>query len=162
MNIAKSIIKYYESDDFRSNYEMLLGEDTHNVFQNVKRLLTDNRWELEERLGVKLPYCTNEQCQKVTDYILENIGDFTTTFNGYYVGHYCIDSAEFGEQEEQLEFTNHKTGKPYTKEYLRKIFDNAGFYVSECGQYAYYVVSGGVMLDMSKFDAEKLLEIVNS
>ena len=162
MNIAEIIKNGYESDDFRSNYEMMLGEDTHNVFQNVKKLLTDNKWEIEERLGIKLPYCSNEQCQKATDYILKNIGDLTTTFNGYYVGNYCIDSVEFGEQEEQLEFTNHKTGKPYTKAYLRKIFDSAGFYVSKCGGYAYYVVSGGVMLDMSKFDGETLLQIVNS
>ncbi len=77
------------------------------------------------------------------------------------MGHYCIDSVEFGEQEEQLEFENNKTGKPYTKAYLRKIFDGAGFYVSKCGQYAYYAVSGGVMLDMSKFDSETLLGMIN-
>jgi hypothetical protein len=160
MNLAKSIIAYYESDDFKENYAFLLIEDVSYVYQNVKRLLTDNKWEIEERLGISLPYCTPEQCQKVTDYILDNSEDFTTTFNGYWVGHFCLNSVEFGEQEEQLEFTNYKTGKPYTKGYLRRIFDKEGFHVS--GDYAYYVVSGGLMLDISKFDGETLLQIINS
>ena len=87
-------------------------------------------------------------CKKIYDFIYENFEEFTTDFNGCYVGATSLDSISFGEQENQLEgIYNHKTGKDYTIPYLKKIYDESGFYISD-SNYAYYNTDAGLHIDL--------------
>jgi len=89
-----------------------------------------------------------DTAEKVYQYILDNIEDFVSEFYNYYTGGTDLESVPYGEIEEQLTgIHNHKTGKDYTLPYLRKVFDQAGYYVS--GDYAYYNMSSeGLYIDM--------------
>jgi hypothetical protein len=138
MNIAQKIKDYYDSDDFQSDYIMLL----------LEYLQYDNDYLINEALSRYFyfeKYSNNpgieierEDIKRIQDYVYENYEDFLSTFRSYYVGDYCIASVAFGEQETQLEgLRNHKTGKDYTLKYLRKVFDKEDFYVSDNGEYAY-------------------------
>ena len=149
MNIAQRIKSYYESKDFKNNYSINLLEDIHAVKNNIKKVLQD--YKFDKFYGFELSYgqITDDLIQKVYDHILDNIDDFTRDFNGYWVGSTSLDSVSFGEQEEEIQsLINHKTGEPYGKQYLKIVFEDEDFYISDNG-YAYYDMSSeGVHVDL--------------
>lgn len=157
MNIAQSIKSRYESEDFKSNYAINLLEDKSAVEFRIKQIV-QHEYNFERRYGYNM-ILTDEQCEKVYNYILENIEEFTSDFNSYYVGDTSIDSVSFGEQCEQLEgLINHKTNKPYKTSYLKEVFENEDFYVSK--GYAYYDLSdSGVHIDLLNSEIPILEEL---
>jgi hypothetical protein len=136
MNIAQKIKDYYDSEDFQSDYIMLLLEDLqYNSDYLIDEALSRYFYfeKYSNNPGIEIE---REDIQRIQDYVYENYEDFLSTFHSDYVGDYCIASVAFGEQETQLDgLRNHKTGKDYTLKYLQKLFDLEGFYVS--GEYAY-------------------------
>lgn len=159
MNIAQRIKDYYESDDFKSNYLYCIYENFNefDIIPRIEQVL--NSYECEVKYGASL-VLTKLQLKQVFDYIYENFEEFEDTFNGYYTGGNDIDSMSYGEQEEQLEgLFNHKTNKPYTMKYLKHIFDEEGFYISDNGC-AYYDMSGeGVYINLFKSEIPLLKEL---
>jgi hypothetical protein len=153
MNIAQKIKDYYDSEDFQSDYIMLLLEDLHYNSDHLINEALSRYFYFENhsyKFGIEIE---REDIQRIQDYVYENYEDFLSTFHSYYVGDYCIASVEFGEQETQFTgLYNHKTGTLYTLKYLQKVFEQEGFYVS--GEYAYIDKSDeGLKLTLS---AEKL------
>jgi hypothetical protein len=155
MNIAQKVKAYYETNDFKENYASLLGEDSHYCIGRIQEILNIY-------YNYKISY---NDAEKILKWYLAN--DEIRDFTDYYVGYYCIDSITFGEQHTTLDFTNHNTGKPYSKKYLGKIFEAEGFVVNKNS--AYYIPSGGVMYDFrdftpsqndntGRFDSDKLKE----
>lgn len=148
MNIAASIKNYYEHEDFRNNYAEYLLEDTQAVKDRIYEMCK-TAYEVERYYGYNIDL-SDEQVEEVYDYILGNIEEFTKEFSGYWVGATSLCSISYGEQEEQLEdLYNHRTGKPYTMPYLRRVFESEDFYVNDAGTYAYYDLSdSGVHIDL--------------
>ncbi len=159
MNIAQATKNYYESDDFKGNYWDCLLQDQSQCMEALKKIIDyiiwdNNSFNIEGKQPPKLRSIHNwEQADlhRILDYITENFEDFVDDFYNYYVGHNCIDSVSFGEQEEQLEeLMNHKTGKDYGMRYLREVFDREGYYVND-DNYAYYDMSGsGIIIEFKK------------
>ena len=144
MNIAQKIKDHYESDDFKDNYAIILFEDRSAVVERIHNIIA-NEYYFEKKYKFRKYY------------ILDNLEEFTTVFNGFYVGHTSIDSVQFGEQEEQLEgLRNHATNKNYTLPYLKKIFEKEDFYVHN--NYAYMDLQGGMHVDMLIGDLTKLFK----
>ncbi len=85
-------LNYYESDDFKNNYAYCLFEDYNGVQYQIKQVC-------EREFSLKL---TNDQTEQIFDFMLENLDEYTSEFNTYWVGSFSIDSVAFGEQEEQL------------------------------------------------------------
>ena len=80
-----------------------------------------------------------DQASEIYQYIKDNGSDYILETTCY-VGDACVNAVMFGEQEEQLDgIYNHKTGKNYSLKYLKKVFNNSGYYIS--GNYAYYDLS---------------------
>lgn len=159
MNIAQKIIQYYESEDFRNNYLDILLEDIENAKYQINEMYRTVQWDVyfgDFRL-------TEEQQLTLIDFMRENHDEFLGTFSGYYVGELVVDSVSFGEQCEQLtDITNHRTNKPYTKRYLKYIFDKEGFTVDKKVEYAYYDMSGeGLYLTLRNTTLEQLKDIIN-
>jgi len=149
MNIAQRSKEYYEHEDFKDNYAMYLFEDSHAIKDNIKQAL--GTYEFEKYYGFEIPYNQRNNdyfIDLIYDYILENWEDFLKDFRSYWVGSTSIASISFGEQEEQLTgIYNHRTGKDYTLPYLKRVYDQEGFYVS--GNYAYYDLSdSGLHIDL--------------
>jgi hypothetical protein len=143
-NYALSTLSYYESEDFKNNYAEFLMEDTHAVQNRIKTAVQD--YDFEKIYGSTL-YLSDEDAEKVYEYILENIEEYTTTFNGYWVGSGSIDSVSFGEQEEQLTGLTNQQGDKIEVTDLIKQFEDADFVVH--GEYAYYDMSSqGVHIDL--------------
>jgi hypothetical protein len=151
MNIATKILEYYTTDDFKNNYLDVLYEsfsnDENDIVNRVLSLFNTSNYETEK-------YLTNhkiinmDQAKKIYNFISENLESFITDFNGCYVGATSLYSVSFGEQEEQLaDIYNHKTKKSYNVNYLKKIFENEGFYISE-SNYAYYNLDAGLHIDL--------------
>lgn len=161
MTIAEKIQSYYESDDFESNYAHLMLEDSDNCIAQIKEI-AKNEYEFEEYYGKNINL-TTEQAEEVLNHIRENMDDFQGHMSNYWVGHTCVDSVSFGEQEEQLEgIYNHQTGKDYTLPYLRKAFDDAGYYVTD-NNYAYYNLSGsGLRIDLIMVKIPLIEELVKN
>lgn len=152
MNIAQRIKYYYESKDFRDNYAMYLLEDTHGVKDNIqhawKHSFDLGKYYTGDWISSEKKDLTDQQLNEILEFLIDNIEDFTTEFYNGCVGDCSVDSIAYGEQEEQLDIYNHKTGKPYTLPYLRKVFEQEGFCISD--NYAYYDLSfTGVHIDLS-------------
>lgn len=150
MNIAKQLISYYDSEDFKNNYLEGLSETFHNykdsIIDQIYNLFNVQNYETEKMLS-NAKYLDKNQCALVYEFIYENFEDFVTDFRGYYVGYTSICSVSMGEQEEQLDgLHNNKTGKNYTLPYLKKVFENEGFFIN--GDYAYYNLGGGLHVDL--------------
>jgi hypothetical protein len=86
-------LNYYESDDFKNNYLDCLFEDKSNVEYQIKEVC---------RREFNINALTNLQAEQIYTYMLENLEDYVSEFNNYWVGAYSIDSVEFGEQETEL------------------------------------------------------------
>lgn len=152
-NVADRCKNYYESEDFKNNYSFALFESFSNnegdILNRIKDII-DHDYYFEKKYGFN-KYLSNESIQKIYNYIAENLDQFITDFNGYYVGYSSLDSIEFSEQEEQLiGLYNHKTGKEYNIDYLRKVFKNSDYYVKN--NYAYYNLDGGLHVDLLHAD----------
>jgi hypothetical protein len=159
MNIAQIIKSYYESEDFQGNYADFLLEDSSVILYNLQQVSCC--YEFEKKYGVK--DLSIVQCKKILSHIRSNALDYISTYWGYYGGDLCIDSISFGEQEESIkDLINHKTGKPYTKRYLRKVFESEDYYVCDSGQYAYCDLSSeGLKVTLNNLDKETLLTIIS-
>ena len=159
MTIAERIQSYYEHVDFISNYAMYLFEDTSDVKNRIADI-AQKEYDFEKMYGCNL-FLKDEHIEQIYEYILENEEEFTGNMNNYWVGDTCIASITYGEQEEQLTgLRNHRTGKDYTLPYLRKCFDEAGYYVN--GDYAYYDLSGnGIRIDMCMKEIPLLRDLAN-
>ena len=157
MNVAQKTISYYDSKDFKGNYLDQLHENYQNneatIVNRIIDLFNVSNYETQKYLTNWLNI-DRDQAKKIYTFIDENFEDFTTSFNGCYVGYTSLESVQFGEQEEQLDFTNHKTNKPYKLSYLKKIFDKEGFYIND-RNYAYYNLDKGLHVDLLR--ASKLL-----
>jgi hypothetical protein len=152
-NIAQRTLEYYDSRDFKNNYREQLDENFHNdkdvIIDRIQELFNVRYYEVEKQLSNRF-YIDRANAKKIYDFIYDNIDSYVRRFNSHYVGYTSLCSVSFGEQEEQLSsLRNHKTGKDYTKQYLRKVFDEAGFYVS--GDHAYHdLTSHGMHIDLLK------------
>lgn len=152
-NIAESCKAYYETSDFESNYADFLYESFSNskgdMINRIIDLFNVSNYETQKELS-NWKVITREQATAIYNFIADNCSEFTTSFNGYYVGYTSLDSISFGEQEEQLTgLYNRKTGKPYSLPYLRKIFKDADYCINDSSpDYAYYIVSGGLHIDL--------------
>lgn len=159
MNIAKRVKEYYNHEDFKGNYADILAEQ----FQNnetiiIKRIIEIGKYNchFDKKYGDNF-IMTFEQAKQIYDYILDNFEDFIENFSSYYVGDNSLESVAFGEQETQLEgLFNNLTGKNYTIKYLKRIFDEEGFYISNSDwnkNYAYYDLSDtGIHIDILSQD----------
>lgn len=160
MNIAQSIINYYDSKDFKDNYSYILCELFNDSEQDVINRIIDlfnvSNYETEKYLS-NHKIITRDQAKLIYDFISENIELFIKSFNSYYAGYTSLDSISFGEQEEQLtSIYNRKTGKEYNINYLKKIFDKESFYIS--GDYAYYdLSSSGIHIELINEELNKFL-----
>lgn len=159
MNIAQKIIQYYESEDFRNNYLDTLLEDIETAKYQLNEMQNTVEWDVYFG-NLRL---TKEQQLRLIDFMRENYEDFIGTFSGYYVGSLVVDSVAYGEQCEQLtDIRNHRTNKPYTKRYLKYIFDKEGLTVDNKVEYAYYDMSGeGIYLTLRNTTLEQLKDIIN-
>ena len=119
-------LNYYDSDDFKNMYAENLLEDSHNCIDNIMRV-SSLCFNLE---------LNREQARQIFEEIQYNFPELDT-FNGYYVGDNCIDSVSFGEQETEL-----------PTDFLPVTELMTDFYLSR--GYAYYVVSGGVMIKLTE------------
>ena len=139
LNIAKRIIEHYDSEEFRSNYYQVLCD-------NMEQSRTERIAQIMRYFSV-----TGTPANEIYSEIFENIEKYIDTYRNYYVGSDCLESVSFGEQEEQIfEITNHASGKPYNKRYLRNVFEKEGFTVGN--DYAYYDLSGeGLYVDLAKY-----------
>lgn len=152
MNIAKRIVAYYSTEDFKDNYIQCLYEQYNDnkdtIVDNILRLFNVSNYETETELS-NHKVLSREQAIQVYDFIGENLEQYTKDYTNYYVGYTSLASIAFGEQEEQLEgLINHKTGEEYNKQYLRTVFDKECFYVSD-DNYAYYNLSDdGLHIDL--------------
>lgn len=150
MNVAQAQIEYFNHVDFKSDYEQCLfesfGSNEADIINNIIRLFNVSNYETEQLSNHKI--IDREQAKKIYDFIVDNFEQFTNDFSSYRVGYTCLESISFGEQEIELSgWYNHKTGKDYTINYLKKVFDKECFYVS--GNYAYYDLSDtGLYIDL--------------
>lgn len=160
MNIAQSIISYYDSKDFKNSYSSVLFEQFNDSEQDIINRIIDlfnvSNYETEKYLS-NHKIINRDQSKLIYDFISENIELFIKSFNNYYVGYTSLDSISFGEQEEQLTgLYNHKTGKDYNINYLKKLFEKEGFYVSR--EYAYYdLSSSGLRIELINNELNEFL-----
>jgi endonuclease III-like uncharacterized protein len=133
---AESIISYFESEDFRNNYAEYLLQDTSWAQARILNLFNVQDYETEKYLS-NHKRITQDQAEQIYLFIVDNVEEFTTTFNGYYVGHTSIDSIAYGEHEESIE-----PGE-------RENFEENDFCVNDEGTTAYYDMSSqGVHIDL--------------
>lgn len=160
-NIAKRFIDYYEHEDFISNYVWVLAEIFNDNKETIIETIIDSISMKYSDFDGHALLLTEKQAGDIYQYINDNFDDFVTPYNGYYVGHTCLESCEFGEQEEQLTgIYNHKTGKDYSLQYLKRICDEEGFYVS--GDYAYYNLDGGIYIELDNGKCPLLEELIDN
>ncbi len=154
MNIAQSIMSYYDTEDFKGNYWEGLLEDNYACIERIQKAATG--YEFHEQYGFNL-HLTFEQAEEVLEHMRLNMEDFVSPMVNYFVGYTSIDSVSFGEQEEQLTgLYNHKTGKNYDLKYLKKVFDAEGYVVN--GDYAYMDLSGsGLSIDLLVGDLDEMM-----
>jgi len=152
MNIAQRIKEHYNSDDFKNMYSEVLFEsfnyNENDIVERIESLFNTSNYETQKYLK-NHKTLTKKQSKLVYDFIVENFEEFTSDFKNYYVGYTSLDSVNFGEQEEQLDgIFNYKTGKNYSINYLKKVFESECFYVNE-SDYAYYDLSDeGLHIDL--------------
>lgn len=150
MNLAAQQIDYFETNDFKNMYSDSLFESYSNnesdIVNRIISLFNVSNYETEKLSNHKI--LDRQQAKKIYDFISENIEDFTCDFNGYWVGPVSLENVSFGEQEVQLsDWYNHKTGKNYGLNYLKKVFSDAGFYVND-RNFAYYDLDAGLHIDL--------------
>lgn len=141
-NIAERSKSYYESEDFKNDYSFYLLESfTSNKSEVLNRIQSSfEDYYFEKKYGFSA-YITRDEAKEIFNFILDNFDSFVDTFRNYYVGSCSLESVSFGEQEEQLtDIYNHNTGKDYSLPYLKKVFNQAGYYVNK-QNYAYYDLS---------------------
>lgn len=149
-NIAQRTLAYYESEDFKNNYSACMYEQ-----------YLDNENEVKDRIKKVLDYndveFKPEMVQKIYDHISENFEAFQGTMWNYWVGHDCIESIAFGEQEEQLTgLYNNATGKDYNFQYMKRVFKKEGFVIVR--GYAYRDLSDdGLKIDLIMTDEIKAI-----
>lgn len=165
MNIAERHLDYYESEDFEAQYAYFLCDETTWGAERLQEL-----WNIRqgwayfwERPPLGLSFMDSATAEAVWEYLWDTSPE-VRRFRGYWVGNYALASISFGEQEVQLEgIYNYRTGREYTLPYLRRIFDKEGFYVSDCGRYAYLdLYSEGVYIDFRDFEKETILEALQA
>lgn len=163
MNIAQCFIERYESEDFKSSYTDCLmqtfGSNEGDIINRIQELFNISNYETKQYFE-HTKYVDNKKAGEIYEYILNNIGDFIRDFNGYYVGYTSLESVAFGQIEEQLTgLYNYKTGRDYNLNYLKKCFENEGFYIS--GDYTYYNVEGGLHVELCNNleDIKKIVEL---
>lgn len=145
----ESIRAYYNSDDFADCYVQCLMEQADASFiPDIIKSICEKEYEI---------ILSTKEAEKIFDYIYDNIDEFIEKFSNYYVGYCCVDSVNFGEQEEDLTcIYNPETGENYELSELEKIYEDAGFYVNE--GMAYLDLSDeGIMIKITKEQVQKIL-----
>ena len=75
MNIAKRLISYYDSEDFKNNYLEDLSETFHNykdsIIDQIYNLFNVQNYETEKSLS-NTKYLDKNQCALVYEFIDEN------------------------------------------------------------------------------------------
>lgn len=147
----ESIKAYYDSDDFAENYIWCLLENMENdeylTICQIKKICS-NEFDMD---------LSTSEAKKVFSAICEDTDQFVERFHNYYVGYCCVDSIDFGEQEEDLTcIYNPKTGENYELSEIEPIYEDAGFYVNE--GMAYLDLSDeGIAIKITKEQVEKIL-----
>lgn len=165
LSIAESFKSRYESEDFVQDYFAVLCEsfsnDRGDMINRIIDLFNVSNYETKKELS-NWKAIDREQAKKIYEFIDANLWEFTTKFSGYYVGYTSLDSVEFGEQEEQLTgLYNKHTGKEYDLNYLRRSFRKADYCINRSSpNYAYYIVSGGLHVDLLK--DKNSIELLNN
>lgn len=154
MNIAQTVQSYYDSKDFKQDYQSALEEryanDKGNIIDRILELFNISNYELQKALA-SWKVLTREEASLVYTHVADNIESYTADYPGCWVGYTSLEAVEFGEQEEQLtEIHNRLTNKPYRLAYLQKIFSAEGYVISKDGNYAYYQSGGGLHIDLLK------------
>lgn len=167
MNIAERIIEGYSSKDFKSNYSFALYEGfTEYRWELIDRILdyfNVSNYETQKALN-NWQVIDRKQAVKILNFINDNWESYIDRMCNYWVGHTSIDSIEFGEQEECItDFINHKTGKPYGRDYIIKVFEDAGYCINDkkgLSVYAYYNLGGeGLHINLlANTEAIKMLD----
>lgn len=132
---------HYESEDFKNNYAQQLfeqfGNEEREIIDRILDKFNVSNYETQKELS-NWKVLTREQAKKVYAFIAENFEAFTDDFSGYYVGYTSLESVTFGEQEEQMD----------TEEVKQEFITDGDFVINrDC---AYYVVSGGLHVDLLK------------
>lgn len=151
MSQAENRLAYYESEDFINNYAEHLLEDSHACINRIHDLFRRHVEQSEDTKDVTLTNIDNRR--DISTMLYEWLAEGNVAFdelqtyrNSYgYVGHHCIDSIAFGEQEEQIEVSEIKD------------FENNDFtvndHVGRDGEtYAYYNTNSGVYIDFKYID----------
>lgn len=163
MNIAQRHLDYYESEDFEAQYAFWLYEKVYLDAYHLQELWNIGlAWTYYwERPPLGLSFMDRATAGAVCEYLLDTSPE-VRRFRHYWVGNYALGSIPFGEQEVQLEgIYNYRTGREYTLPYLRRVFNEEGFYVS--GRYAYLDLSSeGVYIDFRDFEKETILEALQA
>jgi subtilase family serine protease len=154
----KGIISYYDSEDFRNNYAEFLLEDRQAVVDRIKDTVNSRgHWEMEKFYNNPIHFIDDSVAEAIFDEILENVEEFTETYDSYYVGYTSIDSIAYGEQEEDLKEDVEK----YGKEAVRKAYEDANFYVNDICTYAYLdMTAAGVHIDLRGKKLKVLTDII--
>jgi len=145
MNLAKDIllntIDYYDSDDFKDNYAIMLLEDSHAV---IDRLIENSKsWDICENREFPLSF---ETAQKIIEHIQSDYVEYIRDYRNYYVGYDSIDSISFGEQYLET-----------PKEFNKDTDDDCDFYVADDGLY-YDMSSSGIHIVITQEDAYDILD----
>lgn len=156
-NTAQVVKEYYSHEDFRSNYELPLLESFRSnedvILNRIQELFNISNYEVQLQYG-KVKYVDTAQAKEIYDYILDNLKEFTSEFNGYYVGYTSLQSISFGEQYENL-----KNFDGEDLEILKPQFEDEGFTVIDNA--AYYDLQGGLHVDLLGGDLTEVLKDLN-
>ena len=152
MSQAQSRLAYYESEDFINNYAEHLLEDSHACINRIHDLFRRHVEQSEDTKGVTPTNIYNRRdiSTMLYEWLAEGnvaFDELQTYCNSYgHVGHHCIDSIAFGEQEEQINVSEIKD------------FEDNDFTVNDhVGRdgitYAYYdLTNSGVYIDFKYID----------
>ena len=151
MSQAQNRLAYYESEDFITNYAEHLLEDSHACINRIHDLFRQHVEQSEDTKGVTPTNIDNRRgiSTMLYEWLAEGnvaFDELQTYCNSYgHVGHHCIDSIAFGEQEEQIEVSEIKD------------FEDNDFIVNDhVGRdgetYAYYDTNSGVYIDFKYID----------
>ena len=160
MNIAERYLDYYESENFEAEYAYFLCDEAAWGAERLQAVWNSGGWAyFWERPPLGLSFMDSATAEAVWEYLWDTTPE-VRRFRHYWVGNYALGSISFGEQEVQLEgIYNYRTGREYSARYLCQVFQDEGFFVSDCGRYAYLDLSSeGVYIDFRDFEKETIFK----
>ena len=117
----KTLVEYYQSDDYKSDYYYFLMEDLREYGSSRLISVANKEW------GIILH---DDRAHKVVEYIINNLDDYVSDYTNYWVGTESISAIAFGENEEEI-----------PQGFDRDKDDDMGFYIPEDGEYMYFDMS---------------------